>query len=176
MPVIPIFKSGDTKVINNYRPVSVLPVFSKLLEKLMYNRLVDFANKHEILYKYQFRFRAKYSTNMALIFLVDKITTAIENGDFVLGVFLDLSKAFDTVDHTILFKKLEAYAIRGLALNWIKSYLSNRKLCFYIMMNRHHKVMSSVVLKEKLFSINDIANVSDIIFPLIFADDCICYW
>ena len=107
--VVPIYKSGDRRLINNYRPVSVVPCFSKILEKLMYNRISNFIHKHSLLNDYQFGFRQKRSTSHALIVLLDKITAALDNGDIVLGVFLDFSKAFDTVDHQILstikFKK-----------------------------------------------------------------------
>ena len=107
--VVPIYKSGDRRLINNYRPVSVVPYFSKILEKLMYNRISNFIHKHSLLNYYQFGFRQKRSTSHALIVLLDKITAALDNGDIVLGVFLDFSKAFDTVDHQILstikFKK-----------------------------------------------------------------------
>ena len=113
-------------LFSNYRPVSVLPVFSKILERLMYNRLLLFINEHDILYRYQFGFRADHSPNLALLLMVDKISDALENGDYVLGLFLDFSKAFDTVNHDILFLKLENYGIRGVALNMFKSYLSNR--------------------------------------------------
>ena len=100
--IIPLFKGGDTMLLNNYRPVSILSIFSKVLKKLMYNRLFSFLSKNKLLYKYQFGFRKGYSTNMALITLVDKILTAINNGEYVIGVFLDLRKAFDTVNHEIL--------------------------------------------------------------------------
>ena len=100
--VVPIYKSGDRRLINNYRPVSVLPCFSKILDKLMYNRIYNFIHKHNLLNEYKFGFRQKRSTNQALIVLLDKITAALDNGAIVLGVFLDFSKAFDTVDHQIL--------------------------------------------------------------------------
>ncbi len=99
--VVPLYKADNNMLVNNYRPVSVLPVFSKILERLMYNRLYAFIIKHDIFYKYQFGFQKGHSTNMALIVLVDKIMSALDNGDIVLGVFIDLSKAFDTVNHTI---------------------------------------------------------------------------
>ena len=92
----------------------------------MYNRLLNFINKYNILYKYQFGFRKNHSTSMALMTIVDKISEALQNKQFVLGVFLDLSKAFDTVYHEILCQKLQYYGICGLANDWIKSYLSNR--------------------------------------------------
>ena len=113
--VVPIYTSGDRRLINNYRPVSVLPCFSKILEKLMYNRISNFIHKHNLLNEYQFGFRQKRSTNQALIVLLDKITAALDNGDIVLGVFLDFSKAFDTVDHQILLNKMYKYGIRGIA-------------------------------------------------------------
>ena len=124
--VIPLFKSGDPTKFSNYRPVSVLPVFSKILERLMYTRLLSFINKNNLLYKFQFGFREDHSPQLALIYLIDKISNALENGEYVLGVFLDFSKAFDTVNHEILFTKLKHYGIRDNALCWFKSYLSNR--------------------------------------------------
>ena len=105
--VVPIFKTSDEMVFSNYRPVSVLPVFSKLLERLVYNRLIAYITNNKLLYEYQFGFQKGKSTHLALILLVDKITEALDRGECVIGIFLDFSKAFDTVDHNILMMKLE---------------------------------------------------------------------
>ena len=101
--VVPILKSGDSSNINNYRPISIHPFFSKIYERLMYNNVFNFMNEKELIYKYQFGFRQKHSTQQALITLVDKITKSLDSGDIVIGVFF--KKAFDTVNHKILFKK-----------------------------------------------------------------------
>ena len=89
-------------VFSNYRPVSVLPVFSKLLERLAHNRLISHINKNKLLYEYQFGFQKGKSTYLTIMMLVDKITEAIDQSEVVIGVVLDFSKAFDTVDHNIL--------------------------------------------------------------------------
>ena len=122
-----LYKADDPMIFSNYRPVSVLPVFSKVLERLMYNRLLSFTNKCNLLYPYQFGFRNNHSPELALLYLVDKISNALDDGECVLGLFLDFSKAFDTVDHAILLTKLEYLGIRGNALQWFKSYLTDRK-------------------------------------------------
>ena len=124
--VIPIFKKGDESVISNYRPISLLSVFDKMLEKVMYTRLESYFNKHNILYDYQFGFRNKYSTNLALIDLLDKLYSDLDNKNFVIGIYCDLQKAFDSCNHEILLYKLNYYGIRGITLNWFKSYLNNR--------------------------------------------------
>ena len=85
--VVPIFKSGDSSNINNYRPISILPFFSKIYERLMYNNVFNFVNEKELFYKYQFSFRQKHSTQQAIITLVDKITKSLDSGDIVIGVF-----------------------------------------------------------------------------------------
>ena len=125
--VIPLYKKDDPVFFNNYRPVSLLCSLSKVLEKLMYNRVISFLDDNNILFKYQFGFRKSHSTYLALTILMDKLIKSIENGDHVVGVYLDFSKAFDTVNHTILLTKLHHYGIHGQALNWFKSYLENMK-------------------------------------------------
>ena len=107
--VVPIFKSSDEIVFSNLRPVAVLPVFSKLLERLVYNRLIFFITNNKLLYEYQFGFQKGKSTHLALISLVDKITEALDCGECAIDIFLDLSKAFDTVNHNILLTKLNKY-------------------------------------------------------------------
>ena len=177
--VIPIYKSGDTMSISNYRPVSILPLFSKILERLMYNRILSFINKHNILYKYQFGFRNNHSTNMALVILVDKILSAIDKGDLVVGVFLDFQKAFDTVNHGILLNKLYRYGIRGVAYSWLNDYLKGRKQ-FVSFSNKESEklgincgVPQGSILGPLLFLlyVNDLMNISDVIIPILFADD-----
>ena len=105
---------------NNYRPVSISCALSQVFEKVMYNRLLHFINELDILYKFQFGFRKDCSTHIVLITLMDKLITALENGEFTIGVFLDFPNAFDTINHQILFDKWYHYGIRGVAITWCK--------------------------------------------------------
>ena len=126
--VIPIFKNkGDELQVSNYRPISLLSNINKIFEKLAYSRLYSFLNLYNCIYELQFGFRAKHSTNHALFSLTEMIREALDQGNFACGIFIDLQKAFDTVDHNILLKKLEYYGVRGLANDWFRSYLTNRQ-------------------------------------------------
>ena len=125
--MIPIYKKGSKSDVSNYRPISILSCINKIYEKLICKRLYKFLSKKKCLYDYQFGFRENHSTLQALIETVDNIKLDIDNNKLVCGIFADLSKAFDTVDHSILIKKIDYYGIRGVAKNLITSYLTNRK-------------------------------------------------
>jgi len=125
--VVPIYKKGETTKTQNYRPISLLSIFNKILEKLVHRRLTNFLNKKEVLYKFQFGFRKHYSTSLALLEVLDNCYNSLDAGNKIVGLFLDLQKAFDTVDHAILLSKLQFYGIRGLMFEWLKNYLSDRK-------------------------------------------------
>ena len=127
--VLPLFKAEEPSHFNNYRPVSLLCILSKVFEKIMYNRVSDFINQLEILsfnLGFNLGLEKKHSTYLAHLILMDKITKSLDNGDKVIGIYLDFSKAFDTVNHDILLQKLYYYGIRGNAYEWFKSYLTDR--------------------------------------------------
>ena len=177
--VIPLFKADDPMRFNNYRPVSLLSIFSKIYERAMCTRLTDFLEFHKILYEKQFGFRKQHSAYMAHMLLVDNLIKALQNEEFVIGVFLDFSKAFDTVDHSILLLKLQHYGIRGISLKWFESYLDNRKQ--YVTYNGTKSDMQRVkcgvpqgsILGPILFLIyiNDLIVSCKHSVPFLFADD-----
>ncbi len=177
--VVPIFKSGDPTMCNNYRPISVLSVFSKIFETIIHKRLYGFLNKLNLLHKCQFGFRKNHSSFMALLEAYDKIISDLDKGYHSLGIFLDLSKAFDTIDHRILLAKLQHYGVRGRAFEWFESYLTNRTQ--YITFKDHRSSLRTIqcgvpqgsVLGPLLFIIflNDIAFSSDKLSFITYADD-----
>lgn len=177
--VIPVFKKGDPQLPGNYRPISLLSVFDKILEKIMYNRLYSHLQNNNILYKYQFGFRKNYSTSLALIEVIDNIYKNMDEGNFCTGVFFDLQKAFDTVDHSILLFKMYNYGVRGVVYDWFKSYLSNRVQYTCIGSNKSDVVgitcgvPQGSVLGPLLFLIymNDIGNAVPNDDVKLFADD-----
>ena len=124
--VIPVFKKDSKLDYSNYRPIFLLSNIEKILEKLMYKRLYTFLNKNNVIYNLQFGFRQQYSTSHALINITENIRKALDDGNISCEVFVDLQKAFDTVDHKILLAKLNHYEIRGVSDDWFKFYLSNR--------------------------------------------------
>ena len=142
--VIPIFKTGTSTEISNYRPISILSFFSKIYEKIMYKHLVMILDHCNVLSDNQFGFRKGHSTDHALISLTDKIIKSLDCGDIVIGVFLDLKKAFDTVDQSILLKKLNRYGIRGHISTWFKSYLTNRSQ--YVVFGKTNQIFEILLM------------------------------
>ena len=105
--VIPVFKRGCSITASNFRPISLLSVFSKITEKVIYKRLYDFLDKHSILHSFQFGFRENHSINHALLIMTETIKNSLDNRKLGCGIFLDLQKAFDTVNHSILLLRLK---------------------------------------------------------------------
>ena len=183
--VIPIFKNkGSNLEVNNYRPISLLSNIDKIFEKLVHKRVTSFLLKHNLFFNKQFGFRKCHSTNQALISLTETIRNSLDNGQFSCGVFIDLQKAFDTVDHNILLRKLELYGIRGTCNKWFRTYLKDRTQ--YVNINDTksdfkrvlHGVPQGSVLGPLLFIIyiNDLPNALIFSDPSLFADDtCLLY-
>ena len=125
--VVPVFKNkGSSLETGNYRPISLLSNIDKIFEKIVHKRMSDYLEAKNILHVKQFGFRKKSLTVYSLIYLTEKICDALDKGDLACGVFIDLQKAFDTVNHEILLDKLKNYGFRGLSNDWIRSYLTGR--------------------------------------------------
>ena len=179
--VIPLYKSGNSNCMSNYRPISILPTISKIFEKLLHKRIYNFLEDNNIIYDYQFGFRQGHSTIHAVQTAISSVITSLNSSYHTMGIFIDFSKAFDTIQHSILLKKLDHYGIRGTAYDLIKDYLTNRKQYTFwdnsfssTLMDITTGVPQGSVLGPLFFIlyVNDIINcIGNSVKIIMFADD-----
>ena len=177
--VLPLYKKNDASSFNNYRPISLLPSISKVFEKIMFKQIYNYFQTYKLFYSSQYGFREGHSTELAAIELIESVIKELDNDNIQISIFLDLSKAFDTLDHTILLKKLSYYGIIGNSANLIQSYLTNRQqfVEFDGVQSTYLPVTTGVpqgsILGPLLFIIyiNDLSNATNMFRILMYADD-----
>ena len=182
--VTPIYKKGDKTNLNNYRPISVLPTISKMFERVIHIQLYDYFCKNNLLCEQQYGFRSKHSTELATIKLVDHLVQNMDENFISCAIYLDLSKAFDTLNFDIPFNKLKFYGIVGTPLKFLDSYLKNRHQFVDFKNTKSNlqeiqtRVSQGSILGPLFFSIciNDLIKSSNLFNYLMYADDTTLYF
>ena len=182
--VVPFYKGGSPTSCGNYRPISILNIFAKIVEKVVYKQLSNYFESKNILIDEQYGFRSNKSTTQALLSHITNIYDSLDNDDYIFSLYLDFSKAFDSVDHSILLRKLYHYGIMGVPHDWVRSYLSDRKQFVSVndvqsdIRTLTHSVPQGSNLGPLLFLIfiNDLPKCNDYFKCVMFADDCTLSW
>jgi uncharacterized protein YifN (PemK superfamily) len=177
--VVPLYKKAESHLFQNYRPISVLPSISKVLERVMHSQIVAHFTNNKLFYDNQYGFRTSHSTELAALELVNRVTDCMDKNELPLSIFLDMSKAFDTIDHSILLYKLRYYGLSDNALKLVETYLCNRMQ--YVSMDNLNSSMLPIsigvpqgsILGPLFFIIyvNDLHSACDLFHPIIYADD-----
>ena len=177
--VLPLFKKGNFHHFDNYRPISLLPSISKVIERIVYDQLYEYFNKNKLVYDSQYGFRQLHSTELAALEITDRLTQNIDEGKVSITIYLDLSKAFDTLNHQILLDKLDYYGVKDTANAWFRSYLTSRNQ--FVSFGSHSSDMMPLstgvpqgsILGPLLFLIamNDIHEASSKFHAVLYADD-----